>query len=299
MLVSIIIITFNRKNLLCQCINSLLNQTYKGKKEIIIIDDGSADGTKNVIEKLQKKSRLIKYFYQGNKGFAIARNKGMSKAVGDIIIFTDDDCIPKRDWIEQIVKNHIKYPDYAAIGGSIAVSSNSKLVWANHLLNFSAWLPVGNTRFMKDIPTTNISYKKKYVQSMSFDESLEKLGYEDSLFNSSLVKKGHKLLFNPSICVCHNKEIKDYVAFLGLQRRYGYSFLKKGYKVHGIIGKTLIKFKLINLLCPRLVFIAFRTFKSLRYTLKFFQTLPLIIRGEFEKGLVITGYKRFNHKIKT
>lgn len=292
MLVSIIIITFNRKKILKRCINSLLTQTYQGKKELIIIDDGSTDGTKNQIIKLQKKYKNIKYFFQENKGFASARNLGLKKAKGDIIAFTDDDCVPKEDWLERIVQKHKEYPGCAAIGGAILNPLNSNLAWANHILNFSSWYPLGKTRFVKDIPTTNISYKKKFIKNMYFDESLGRLNYEESLFNFNLIKKKHKILFEPAIQVEHYREIKGYQEFLNLQQRYGKAFLKQGYIVHGFTGKILIKFKFINLICPRLILILFRNSRSLDYVLKFFETLPFIIRGEFERGLTIMTYKK-------
>ena len=93
--VSVIIPTYNRVHLLKKTIESVLEQTYPNI-EIIIIDDGSTDGTKQLISLLQKKYASIKYFYQANLGACSARNKGLKLATGEFIQFLDSD-----DWMNQ------------------------------------------------------------------------------------------------------------------------------------------------------------------------------------------------------
>jgi glycosyltransferase involved in cell wall biosynthesis len=101
--VSIIIPTYNRAHMIERSIQSVFNQTYQ-YFEIIVIDDGSIDNTKDIISKLIKKyntnSRKIKYYHQYNSGACVARNKGLLLSSGDYIQFLDSD-----DFIE---KNKIK-----------------------------------------------------------------------------------------------------------------------------------------------------------------------------------------------
>ena len=100
-LVSVIIPTYNRSAWLKECLDVLGRQTIsRSRYEIIVVDDGSIDGTHEV-------ARLIKgvvYLHQQNQGQAAARNLGLSVARGSIVAFTDDDCIPAKDWIEQGVR---------------------------------------------------------------------------------------------------------------------------------------------------------------------------------------------------
>ena len=97
MKISVIIPTFNRKVFICEAIKSVLNQTYKDW-ELLIIDDGSTDNTKSIIDKYSQSNPHIKYFYQENGGQGSARNLGVKVAAGNWVAFLDHDDIwlPKK-----------------------------------------------------------------------------------------------------------------------------------------------------------------------------------------------------------
>jgi len=86
-LVSVIIPTFNRDDFLKEAIESVLRQTYP-RVELIVIDDGSTDQTKKLVENY---SGRLSYIYQVNKGVAAARNRGIAEAIGPLIAFLDSD----------------------------------------------------------------------------------------------------------------------------------------------------------------------------------------------------------------
>ncbi len=88
--VSVIIPAYNAECFLDKCLESLVNQSLK-EIEIIVIDDGSSDGTKDIILKYQKNYPNIVAFFQENKGVSAARNLGMSAAKGEFIGFVDAD----------------------------------------------------------------------------------------------------------------------------------------------------------------------------------------------------------------
>jgi len=88
-LVSIITPTFNRADFLPEAIESVLSQDY-GNFEFLIIDDGSTDNSKEVIENYMGSGK-IRYFYQENSGQSVARNKGIAEAKGEFICFLDSD----------------------------------------------------------------------------------------------------------------------------------------------------------------------------------------------------------------
>lgn len=90
-LVSVIITAYNRENFIIDAIDSVIAQTYKNW-ELIIIDDGSTDNTKEIIEK-HLESEKISYYYQSNQKQASALNAGLKYARGDWIAFLDSDNI--------------------------------------------------------------------------------------------------------------------------------------------------------------------------------------------------------------
>ncbi len=92
--ISIVVLTHNRKELLEDCLRSLLAQTYpRGKLEIVVSDDGSRDGTREMVERLQAGHEHLKYCYQPHRGIAAARNNGIVHATGDIVAIVANDYI--------------------------------------------------------------------------------------------------------------------------------------------------------------------------------------------------------------
>ena len=89
MIFSIILPTFNRAHMIHEAIKSVFNQTYKNW-ELIIVDDGSTDKTKEVIDKYIEKDKRVRYLYQKNKERSAARNNGIKNAKGDCICFLQD-----------------------------------------------------------------------------------------------------------------------------------------------------------------------------------------------------------------
>ena len=97
--VSIIVPTFNGARRIGACLRALLKQDSRRQFEIVVVDDGSTDNTAAVIMEFAD-VRLIR---QANAGPAAARNRGAREATGSIILFTDDDCVPEPDWMEQML----------------------------------------------------------------------------------------------------------------------------------------------------------------------------------------------------
>ena len=92
--ISIIIPIYNTESYLIKCLDSVINQTYCNL-EIILVDDGSTDGSKQIIEDYEKKDSRIVAVYKKNAGVANARNTGLQISTGEYIGFVDSD-----DWIE-------------------------------------------------------------------------------------------------------------------------------------------------------------------------------------------------------
>lgn len=93
-MISIIIPVYNGEKALEQCLTSLQNQTYSDL-EVLMVDDGSTDGSRKICKRFEKADSRFRYLYQQNSGVSAARNAGLAAATGDYIGFCDAD-----DWVD-------------------------------------------------------------------------------------------------------------------------------------------------------------------------------------------------------
>jgi glycosyltransferase involved in cell wall biosynthesis len=114
-LISVILPIYNSEKYLREAIDSVFQQEYT-PIEIIVIDDGSTDGSSHIIQECAGK---IQYYYQENQGPAAARNLGLQKASGDFVTFIDGDDI----WPDDKLKNQMscfeKYPETEIVQGLV------------------------------------------------------------------------------------------------------------------------------------------------------------------------------------
>lgn len=104
MLLSVAICTYNRAALLVRALESVAKQTLPGNTlEILIVDNGSSDGTRDVVAKLQLKNPAIRYVVESKPGIAHARNRALAEARGDYLAFIDDDAWADPKWLENLV----------------------------------------------------------------------------------------------------------------------------------------------------------------------------------------------------
>lgn len=106
-LVTVVIPTFNRADIVGRAIESALGQTYRDV-EVVVVDDGSSDGTRAVVESYGSR---VRYLYQKNAGVTAARNLGISKARGEFLAFLDSDDLWKPWRIESQVAALRRYPE--------------------------------------------------------------------------------------------------------------------------------------------------------------------------------------------
>jgi glycosyltransferase involved in cell wall biosynthesis len=211
--ITVIIPTYNRENILKECLTALFRQTYPSSGfEIIVIDDGSTDGTESVVKKIIANSPVkLRYLKQENRGPAAARNAGIKNAQGGIVLFIGDDIIATETLIEEHMKWHESYAENnAAILGFVTWSPDIKIT------PFMIWLENGGPQFCYhnlkhgcNVPwsnfwTCNISLKKEFLLEYGiFDEDFPYAAYEDIELGYRLYKKGLRLLFNKSAMAYH------------------------------------------------------------------------------------------------
>jgi len=179
-LVSVIIPTYNSANYVKEAVDSVLGQTYKNIG-VIVVDDGSTDNTKSILEKYIK-SGEIKYIYQDNNGPASARNNGIKKSSGEFIAFLDADDV----WLPNKLEKQIKlfenndvglvYSDMEFFGGKFKYRHHSEVLKREMFRGYV----YGKLIFENFIPTSSIVVRRDVLDDIGlFDEDRELFAIED------------------------------------------------------------------------------------------------------------------------
>lgn len=147
-----IVVTYNRKQLLKESINALLNQDYK-QCEILIIDNASTDGTKEYIKE-ELENKKIKYFNTGkNLGGAGGFNYGIKEACKlecDFMWIMDDDCIVHKDSLTELLKaDEALKGNYGFLSSKVLWKDNSICIMNRQKKNICKWLKDFDTNFQK------------------------------------------------------------------------------------------------------------------------------------------------------
>jgi len=237
---SVVIPTYNRANTLRECLEYLQKQSTRDF-EVIVIDDGSTDETKKVVTNFVKDSWLdLHYFYQKNQKQATARNLGIQKAQGNIILFLGDDIFALPSLVENHLAVHNTFPEnniavlgYTTWAPFLEVNDYMKFLewsgWQFHyekikrisaFKNFSAYkehhfkgkfLPTKSQHWF--FYTSNLSLKKELLLAESFDEKFKAYGWEDIELGLRLSKKQDLHLF-------YNPDAEAYHAHLQYEKEF-------------------------------------------------------------------------------
>jgi glycosyltransferase involved in cell wall biosynthesis len=199
--ISIVIPTFNRRDFLKTTLNAFKNQTFFDF-EVIVADDGSTDGTAEMIKTLVLPFP-VKHSWQKNAGRSAARNMGAISAPSKIILFVDDHNIPDKHLIEEHLAYHLKFkPDkLGAVRGHMVFIDDPQAAPANAKpLPFMTRI---NLRLGEQDPlrfhTGNVSVvKEAFLKIGGFDEKIKEYGFEDQEFGYRLKKAGYQIKFNPA-----------------------------------------------------------------------------------------------------
>lgn len=197
--ISVQMCTYNRKHLLGRALAALFNQDFPPDQyEIILVDDGSTDGTEEFVKSLDAPCRLT-YLWQEHRGFGLARgrNLGIRHARGHIVLFVDDDIVASPRLLAEHVATHEKHPDHVVRG------------WVNHISDLEN---IKGPRFnLEDISTaffwtSNVSATRKHLlQAGMFDEDFNEYGWEDLELGMRLKSLGLSMKYNKHAVVYHYK----------------------------------------------------------------------------------------------
>ncbi|NLS45333.1 MAG: glycosyltransferase [Firmicutes bacterium] len=197
--VSVVIPTYNRKKILEKCLSSLLAQTYPNDRyEIIVIDDGSKDGTDEMVLRLIKGHKsvgepIIIYEWQEHTSAAAARNRGILEASGDLVILLDSDIVTLPDFIESHVFAQFD-------SGSKFSPDNKRIVHGRVIYTEDLDNPTSTKKKLSDMSMAffasgNVSIARRWlIKAGLFDEDFTEYGWEDLELGQRLKKLGLRVV---------------------------------------------------------------------------------------------------------
>jgi glycosyltransferase involved in cell wall biosynthesis len=210
-MISVIVCTYNRARRLEQTLKSLQEMAVPVGLpwELIIVDNNSSDNTKEIVDGFINKPDLnAKYITERHQGLSYARNIGIQESSGNIIAFTDDDCIVDRHWIASISRGFESGESIAGIGGRVELYNKmdrpvsvrtyrEKMIFSSIDRLFN--LIIGcNMAFARHVFDEVGMFDTDFGVGTSF------VSAEDSDFLYRAYKKGLKIIYSPDILVYHN-----------------------------------------------------------------------------------------------
>ena len=212
MRVTYLIATYNRKDALRQHLNMLLEQAYSEQFEVIICDDGSTDGTHEMLEQEKPNGKYsLRWFNTGSAENTVAKSKnnGIRAARGHVLIMVDDDNLPHRQLIEAYLEKFTpqevqigyksSFKSYLDMKLPVPVESGLMSIWwkdfkADRFGHFQC----GNVCMSTEAARTPAK-----DGSIGFDERFTGYGHEDTEFGQRIYSSGYHLTFNPNAVTWH------------------------------------------------------------------------------------------------
>jgi len=197
--VSIIIPTFNGARRICNCLDALVRQTLGRKVEILVVDDGSTDNIADVVARYSR-VRLIR---QANAGPAAARNRGANESRGEILLFTDDDCIPAPNWLEMMVEP-FHDPDVVGAKGIYCTHQGSVVARFVQLEYEDRYRLMASHDSIDFIDTYSAAFRReRFLEMKGYDTSFPVACAEDIELSYRMSRRGWKMKFAPAAEVAH------------------------------------------------------------------------------------------------
>ncbi|QDV05491.1 Chondroitin synthase [Planctomycetes bacterium Poly30] len=201
---SVLICTYQRKETLLRCLASFENQTAVGRYEILVVNDGATDGTKEALDRWEAKVPL-RILHRENGGLAAARNTGLREARGEYVLLVNDDTIASPELVAQHLAAHAKYGPNRAVLGTFeqprAALDNAlmRVIEETTLVFCYQGLDPNRLHDWNRFWTCNVSVSLEDVRRVGlFDESFRHYGCEDTDLAYRLEKEcGTRVVYAP------------------------------------------------------------------------------------------------------
>jgi len=283
--VTVVVPVRNRELTIQPLLDSLQKLDYDTNKvEVIVVDGNSTDKTQEIVKKYP-----VKLVVEKRKGLNLARNTGIKCAKGEIVAFTDSDCIVPPNWITKIVEN-FKDPQISCVGGSAKALDNDFISqYADN--SIVRLMPFFTKReelkkvkpFFRHPAGCNMAFRRKVAEEVGyFDEHIQ-YGFDEVEFADRICRAGYKMVLDPDVLVWH-KHRSTFREFLKQNFQYGKGsgLVLKNNKLKDAVSKWsflgLMGFISWLLIVGSLTFLTFTSSSSIFFWMLFgFTGLPLLI----------------------
>lgn len=218
---TVVVPSYGRPRQLRACLDALVGQSFAGPWEVVVVDDGSPEPLASLADAFVGRIDL-RVIRQDNAGPAAARNRGVREARGTFIAFTDDDCLPEREWLATLVGAARERAD-ALVGGTTInglphelFASTSQLIVDLVYEHFNA--DPDNAYFLAS--NNMLCSREAFLEAGGFDATFPRAGAEDRDFCDRWRMAGRPLLWRSEARVEH-RHSQSLLGFLSLHVRYG------------------------------------------------------------------------------
>lgn len=202
--ISVILCTYNRAALLKRALRSFTQQSLAAKQfELLVVDDGSWDDTDKVCGQMFRELPNLKYMSTGaNVGLSQARNIGIRAAAGDRILFTDDDCIPQKNWVEVM---EAALEENAIVAGAVASPVTNYVKLCHNIAEFYEFMPHVRDGPKEYVAGANMGFRLSVLKELKdFDPYLPKAGDMEFILRARAA--GYCVYFEPRAIVTHDPD---------------------------------------------------------------------------------------------
>lgn len=208
-LISVVVPAFERPEALLACLGQLADQALERDAfEVVVCDDGSATPLEAVLgvslEALRGRLHL-RMLRQENAGPAAARNRGAGVARGRFLAFTDDDCLPRRDWLPRLLSRFSDTPETLIGGGLVNEVSDDRFAAATqHLMDFVYDARERQADGRRFFSTSNLALPAEGFRRLGgFSLAFRRAAGEDYDFCARWQDAGLPMTYAPEAVVCH------------------------------------------------------------------------------------------------
>ena len=212
--VSVVVCSYNGAATLDQCLASLHQINYPDY-EVILVDDGSTDDTREIAARFSK----VHTIHQENKGLSEARNVGLRAAAGSVIAYTDSDCVADPDWLTLLVHQLVR-SGASAVGGPNLSPEDGRLAACVAVSPGQPTHVLESDQVAEHVPGCNMAYRREALEAINgFDPVYRKAG-DDVDLCWRLQQAGMWITFAPAAFVWHHRR-QHPKAYLKQQAGYG------------------------------------------------------------------------------
>jgi cellulose synthase/poly-beta-1,6-N-acetylglucosamine synthase-like glycosyltransferase len=248
--------------------------------EVIVVDDGSRDGTAAVAER-----GGAEVLSTGGGRFAGgSRNLGWERARGDVVVFLDADVVPAPDWGAGMVRAAQEFPG-ALVGCGRTFSAETPWGWVCHLQVETPFLPLGEPHERQFLSAFCMLVPRD--APVRWDESY---GGEDALFCADALAAGLRLVFDPRFSAAHEHERRTFGDLRRQQRRLAYGLARASSLERRTLRRTLRRVPLHYFALLRLPVIYRRVAGDPRLRSRFLSLLPRLAVAEWTLGASAVRY---------